>query len=280
MYDSRTDHPRVSGTHRVGHKYRSWRELGKGDLIDYGTPRARRLATPEAKRAAIAEGLDEVVVAQYTYEAAVREACDDLRWVEDEATIGFEPERMDDWEVTLLSTMGEPPEGVVWMSSRDAHWSEPDPLDDDEDLDGTDWTTWLTTSPREFFDAVGDGWVFDGPNPCADRTSGKAGGYMRVHELARKVGINTADMVAALRTDGEYVTNGLSYVALPTADAILAHNVDVLRDTYGSRTTPQTWAERMAALHQRLDAPAKVTRPYSPRPGAPRPGRNPFLSNR
>lgn len=36
---------------------RRYREHGTGDLIDWATPKARRLATPKAERAAIAEGL-------------------------------------------------------------------------------------------------------------------------------------------------------------------------------------------------------------------------------
>jgi hypothetical protein len=36
---SKTDHPRIPGTHRVGHAPRSWQEMGKGDVIDYGTPK-------------------------------------------------------------------------------------------------------------------------------------------------------------------------------------------------------------------------------------------------
>ena len=54
MYDSRSDHP-----HRGVHWPRSWREMGEGDRIEWGTPRSRVLATPAHERLTIAEGLAE-----------------------------------------------------------------------------------------------------------------------------------------------------------------------------------------------------------------------------
>jgi len=54
MYDSRSDHP-----HKGVHWPRSWREMGEGDRIEWGTPRARILATPRMGRLTITEGLAE-----------------------------------------------------------------------------------------------------------------------------------------------------------------------------------------------------------------------------
>lgn len=63
---SRTDHPRLphrkgANAHRVGHANRSYREHGKGDYLDWGTPRARHLALPSETRRAIAEGLADLL---------------------------------------------------------------------------------------------------------------------------------------------------------------------------------------------------------------------------
>lgn len=59
---SRTHHARIKGTHRAGHAQRSHREHGKGNYVDYGTPPARLECLPDAKRAAIAEGLADAEV--------------------------------------------------------------------------------------------------------------------------------------------------------------------------------------------------------------------------
>ena len=66
MFDSRTDRPVINGTHRAGHALRSYREHGKGDFVQYGTPRQRLMVLPKAERDAIAEGLAD-------YEAQVRD---------------------------------------------------------------------------------------------------------------------------------------------------------------------------------------------------------------
>ena len=55
MYDSRSDHP-----HKGVHWMRDWREMGEGDRIEWGTPKARVLATATYKRQAIAEGLADM----------------------------------------------------------------------------------------------------------------------------------------------------------------------------------------------------------------------------
>jgi hypothetical protein len=60
MYDSRDDRPVINKSHRAGHAHRlDCTEPGKGDWINYGTPKARRLATKRAEREAIAEGFAE-----------------------------------------------------------------------------------------------------------------------------------------------------------------------------------------------------------------------------
>lgn len=58
---SKTDHVRIMGTHRVGHAPRSWRDMGKGDRIDYGTPRhVKRRLLLFTDSVAISEGLDDL----------------------------------------------------------------------------------------------------------------------------------------------------------------------------------------------------------------------------
>src|ERR1044072_5505427 len=62
---SRTDHPGLphrkgANAHRVGHARRSYREHGRGDYVDWGTPRGRRPAMPSVTGAESAEGLAEI----------------------------------------------------------------------------------------------------------------------------------------------------------------------------------------------------------------------------
>lgn len=65
MYDSRTDTDVLRSKRGPGwsddrfnpYLWRAWSEVGKGDRIEYGTPRTRVLATKRAERAAIREGL-------------------------------------------------------------------------------------------------------------------------------------------------------------------------------------------------------------------------------
>lgn len=122
--------------------------------------------------------------------------------------------------------------------------------DDDDDLDGADWCAWLTVPAAQFFDAVGDAWVIEGAKP--PQSSVRASGYVRVHELASRIGIETKHMVEYLRAGGEYVASGSAYVAKPTAEAI-AEVGSALVDRYGE-VAGHSDRMALAALRARLSA--------------------------
>lgn len=278
MYDSRSDHPR-GGTHWP----RAWREYGKGDYIDWGTPRQRRLATPEAERVAIAEGLDEL--ADEPVDLPGLKRLGPLAWANRWARHDMdswddldEPERMAAWEIELLGG----PEGTVWMEAfgiTPESEAEPEP-----DLDPTDAAAWLTTPPREFFAAMGDAWVIEGPSTTRPEPT-REGHYVRVCDMAREVGIDSKHMVEHLRLSGEYVRNHLSWVALPVAQRVYDEEraTGALVARYGRRkATEADHYDDLRRLRRLLSEPTPWSRPAKSirsnnpiRPSAPRPG-NPF----
>ena len=220
---SKTDHARVKGSHRVGHAERAWRKEDHDRL-----PTRPALAM----RDEIAEGLALVhapidLDERYT----MRECVSEWEYLHTHAPANepdWAEEPLADWERELLGQ------------------SVAEPVDDDEDWP-TDWTAWLTTPPQEFFDAVGNAYVLEGPDGSRDRTSGKADGYLRAYELARLVGINTAHMVEYLRdVHGEWVAGPTAYVALPVCERMVSL-ADDLQAEYGRRDMPVTWAEQRAA---------------------------------
>lgn len=103
MYDSRSSHA------RNGHHARSNREHGWADQIEWSTPRSRQMCTPEAKRAAIDEGIQEQVqiIAEIAEEESAWlidcEAVEVSRWVLNDAHAeALEYNALAPWERELL----------------------------------------------------------------------------------------------------------------------------------------------------------------------------------
>lgn len=189
----------------------------------------------------------------------------------------FEDERLAEWELELLGA----PKGSVWTTEHDSVWAgdvdyedevgEPAPyerVDDEDDEDYEPESTFLTATPEEFFDAVGDAWVFEGPAAPADwmhHKPARGGHYVRVHQLAREVGIEARDLVTFLRSTGEYVRGHQSWIAEPVAERMRA-KASGLQCAFGLRKDAQRAQasdEALAALRDRLlgaDRPAKVAR--------------------
>lgn len=140
--------------------------------------------------------------------------------------------------------------------------------DEEQDLDSEEHpSAWLTIAPAEFFDAVGNAFVIEGPSlsPEPIRTN-----HVRVHELARRAGVPSKALVDFLRTEGEYVRCAQSFVTQPVVDKVL--RMEGLVDALGARKVSPSFAsdEAIRSLRERL------TQPRNLRPGAPRPGNNPF----
>lgn len=288
---SRTDHPRSYGTHRAQHDLRENAKESKrlpvrpnltlvDALAEHG-PDADLIDLPGLKR------LGPIEWDRWWARTSGRQS-----WLDDaypmEVDLDDEPERLADWERDLLDL----PESTVWqtVSGQDHMWAEvvthgyesPEQFveESEQDLDAADPQAWLHGDPHDFFQSVGDAWVIEGPSATRPEPV-RAGHYVRVYELAREVGIESKDMVRHLRNSGEYVRSHTSSVAVPVAERLRAI-ADVLVDTYGARKASA--ADRHDAAMRRLDvliaeearnARAKTSRPVL-RPGAPRPGNNPF----
>lgn len=115
-----------------------------------------------------------------------------------------------------------------------AHYGDPaNYVDhDEEDLDSEDPSAWLAIPSAEFFDAVGNAFVIEGPTIQPEPI--RAGHYRRVWELARETGVPSKALVDFLRVGGEYVKTHQSYVAEPVCERILS-NSGALRIALGTR---------------------------------------------
>jgi len=248
---SKTDHARFSGTHRAGHDGRDERKYVM----------ASRLAVMATAREEIAEGLALVAAPIDLDERFTVRECMDQFEALDEWDFEPETERMAEWEMALISGLDfpEPPEGTVWSVTTRYGDVDTDPwavmagtpdlweaTTTDEDLDSAEHpSAWLAVPPSEFFDAVGSAYVIEGPSG-RDRSSGKAGAYMRAHELALLVGIDTARMIEHLReVEGEWVQSATAYVALPVCQRMIDLTAD-LRAEYGERCATQVSESALA----------------------------------
>jgi hypothetical protein len=284
---SRTFHPRSYGTHRAGHDLRENAkedcrlpvrpDLTKAQAIAEYEPTSEPIDLPGLKR------LGPIEWDNFWRGVRPRPEpwCEETeRWLDASMDEWLDDERMASWEVDVL----EGAEGACWTtrsgddlvgSYAELYADVPDEPTDD-DLDAADQSAWLTGDPRDFFDAVGDAWVVEGPSVTKPEPL-RAGHYVRVYELAREVGIETKDLVRHLRLSGEYVRGAQSFVAVPVADRMnaIAH---VLVETYGARKDAKRdpiAQLRVLLAEERRHALAKTRRPIV-RPGAPRPGNNPF----
>lgn len=282
---SRTDHPRLPGTHRAGHPFACRDCDGYGCYWCCKSRHGRRGAMSE--RAAIVEQIADM---------------DDQRrlpdW-EEELLDQFEVDRVErlaDWERELLDI----PADVLWRTEgaglnhvwapepedddpTDVHWDDPATCDDEGE-----GAQWLTGDPHHFFDAVGDAWVIEGPSTVSAEPQ-REGHYVRVWQLARDLNVESKHVVEVLRTAGEYVRGHQSWIAAPVAEAVMQGREWIV-DQYGQRPAPKpdplAKLRALMAVPSMWEEPAKVTRPTrgvfaprpAPRPGAPRSGSSPFLA--
>lgn len=291
MYDSRSDHPRGWRT-RAGKSKHGSSHPRRAEARYYGPDFHWGRAVPDLTMPQRVDLADRAYDGTDAYEdvpglkrlGAIEwdQRFDD--WFDDSDNWHDEPERLADWERDLLDL----PEHTVWQtqSGHDMAWaeivthgyeSEDEYVEEflEESADAPD-THWLAGDPRDFFQSVGDAWVIEGPSVTKPEPL-RAGHYVRVYELAREVGIESKDLIRHLRLSGEYVKAHTSYVALPVADRVKAI-ADVLVDTYGARKAerPDPIARmRVLLAEEARHARAKTQRPVL-RPGAPRPGNNPF----
>lgn len=272
MYDSRSSHPR-GGVHIL----RAWRKDGEERL-----PMRPRMTRQRELAEAITDHEDLPVVSDDTpgLKRLARDPYAPSWWydepeVEDDFDAADEDEMLADWEAECAGL----PEETRWSidGTQDdvmpRAWGDRDlGLVDVEDVDDFE-DVWLTVSPREFFDAVGDAWVVEGPTVTRPESM-RQGHYLRVWELAREVGIHSKDLIDHLRKSGEWVKSHQSYVAMPVVDQVRRDH-GVLVSLYGpaTRMAPDT----IDMLRERLtNRDSRV--PGAPRPGAPRGvGDNPFL---
>lgn len=295
MYDSRSDHPRGPKTrygkskHGSSHPDRAYeRYYGdqegravypKPDLsvresiadqgeFDAPAPIAglKMLRLAEWEQALLMDGYGGVTAEQYHEEQGLMEA-----------TILRNDCRAFDVDM---------PEGMAWSSAvvaevedriceaREAAYSRHVEDEDEDEDDYEPESAWLAATPTEFFEAMGDAWVIEGPTVHDEPRKGDH--YVRLHELAREVGVESKHLIEYLRLEGEYVANHMSMVANPVA-AIVRRQAEGLRVKYGERKQ----AVAVVSPWGTAITPPNRVRPGVPLPGqrlAPRPGRNPFAT--
>ena len=296
MYDSRTDKARKPQRPSTLRRYRLERDW---ELDNIWCSRRAKGRDDLSEREAIVDQIDEgdtpidlpglKRVGKIEYDRWMREwsrlYCDSG----DAYDEFVDDEHMAEWEVALL----DGPEGACWTTKSvqpsEREYIEADPDFDEDEWDDDTWegrTTFLPLmSINEAYDAFGGDFTIEGPN--AERVEPLKGEhYIRVHELAAEVGIESRDLIRYLRLEGEYVTNHMSMVANPVAD-IVRRQADGLVERFGARPAIEISgldALRMALLNP--SAPARLSPSCQThsvagmtRPGAPRPG-NPFATPR
>lgn len=318
MYDSRSDHPRGPETrwgkskHGSSHPERNALRNNHGravfrrpdmdeidalvdqtlgDLPDWSdTPGLKRMATNPYRWVLVCEGHG---LALWECELLREIPCEETRWERARSVVDWDDD--EDWDAAEPDEMLAGWEAECAGLPKETRWSDdgkqasvmPDAwasrvTEDDDYWPDSDDDGWLTTSPREFFDAVGEAWVIEGP--CVTHSEPtRAGHYMRAWELAREVGIETRDLLTFLAKFGEFVKCAQSWVAMPVCKRVMTE-ADTLVAGYGARKVKQ--ADPIDTLRQRLLGPRPTRRPGAPRlsdpprpmirPGVPRPGNNPF----
>jgi len=287
---SNTDHPRIKGTHRAGRSDGCQGCYWCGRKPDGLTKRqaiVESLAEPEPERM-VGDGLSAAGQIDWwkrqpepdeRYEEPLADwERELLGWSE---PVQSEPEwePLADWERELLN--GEPE-----YSCSDHHDCSPFRLDCEqyEEPEQEDWPEdefdrhWLATPTSEFFDALGDAWVIEGPNPVRPEPL-REGNYVRVWQLAEDLCVESKHVVEVLRLAGEYVKTHQSWVARPVAEAVMLGREWIVAK-YGEREDRAPGNTlRMLLLQegQRAKAPRPEPIPVPDAGMGPRPGRNPFL---
>lgn len=263
MYDSRSDHP-----HKGVHFERAWRKEDYRDIL----PRRLRRDAQDAITDSLAEAeVVDLTTSPYDDHLGLKRIGPAAweAWHED----GYEMYLERDWEALEAHEHDHIEPLADWERELLGGDPEPEEDEDEEDLD-TDWTPWMPTlSVKQAYDQMGDGWHVEGAMPV----SRNMGGYIRVHELAFQIGVSSKSLLAFLRTTNEYVSNHLSYLALPVADRIRAEADDLIEE-YGPRES--TPLDRLKVLLAEEDQRAKTPRPGLWRPHAGIPLDRPFKSLR
>lgn len=128
-----------------------------------------------------------------------------------------------------------------WQEERETFW-------DTEEYDNTSSNFLVDVSVTECLDEMSFGFtVHSGVTHRVQEPH--VAGYIRVHELAKQVGITNDALVRHLRLSGEYVSTASSNVAVAVAERVLV-NAEVLVAVYGARPAPQR--DAVALLRERL----------------------------